>query len=452
MPGSAVLQQETRERLRTLIRAIEARPLPPATAVARAPIEDASLLDGGPPAGSWDGAIRRQVASGWLTYREEHFDLDTHEVGRQPLAALRHAGAASLGLLSPSGEAAEARLEELLFLDIETTGLGGAGAMVFLVAVAHVEGTTLRMRQYLAESPAEEGPLLDALLGDVHEAIADPVLVTYNGRAFDAPMLDGRATLHRRRAGFESLRHIDMLPPARQLYRGWLPSCRLVEVESRVMGVTRPSADVDGAEVPAWYFRFLRSGDMRFVAPIASHNLLDVLSLAGFLGRVAAFLEDVAQPEAHEALGLGRLLGRHAPLRAMRAYQGAIADLADGDDDYDGYEGGRPARVEALWRLSLLHKRHGLIEDAAGCWRELTRQHGPWSLRAHEELAKFLEHRARDLPGATTVVEGALAHLDACEDVAVGAPGGLGADRWRQAFHHRLDRLTSRAASTPLRT
>ncbi|MSP22325.1 MAG: hypothetical protein EXR66_04815 [Dehalococcoidia bacterium] len=146
-------------------------------------------------------------------------------------------------------------------------------------------GATLRMRQYLAESPAEEGLLLDALLSDIRESIADPVLVTYNGRAFDAPMLDGRATLHRRRAGFASRRHIDMLPPARHLYKGWLPSCRLAEVEAHILGVTRPSADVDGAEVPAWYFRFLRSGDMRFVEPIASHNLLDVLSLAALLGR-----------------------------------------------------------------------------------------------------------------------------------------------------------------------
>ena len=370
------------------------------------------------------------MASGWLTYREEGFDLDTHAVGNQALTALRHADGDILGFLSRDAEAADAALEDLLFLDIETTGLGGAGAIVFLVGVAHLEGSTLRMRQYLAESPREEGPLLDALLGDVRAAMPDPVLVTYNGRAFDAPMLDGRATLHRRRAGFESLRHIDMLPPARQLYRGWLPSCRLAEVESRVLGLTRPSADVDGAEVPAWYFRFLRSGDMGFVKPIASHNLLDVLSVAALLGRVASFLQGAERPQAHEALGMGRLLGQRAPDRAMRAYEEALADL-----------GQAPARLEVLWRLSLLHKRHGAPEVAARCWSELASQHGPWSLRAHEELAKFLEHRVRDLPGAATVVQGALTRLDA------GAAHVSTGDRWRRALHHRLDRLTSRMRS-----
>lgn len=428
-----LLQSETRERLRALIREIEARPTP-----ARPTIE---VLTRASTAHPWPGAVRRETASGWLTYREEHFDLDGHAVGSQALSALRHAKGQGLGLLSNDAGLEDAALEDLLFLDIETTGLGGAGAMVFLVGVAHVEGATLRMRQYLAESPAEEGPLLDALLGDMRAALPDPVLVTYNGRAFDAPMLDGRATLHRRRAGFESLRHIDMLPPARQLYRGWLPSCRLAEVESRVLGVTRPSADVDGAEVPAWYFRFLRSGDMRFVQPIASHNLLDVLSLAALLGRVAAFLEDVERPVGHEALGLGRLLGRRAPARATQAYEDALADLED-----------EPARLEALWRLSILHKRHGPVEDAARCWRELADQPGPWSLRAHEELAKFLEHRARDLVGATAVVEGALARLEGIGGIAVGAsPQVSGGERWRQAFRHRLDRLTSRVASKPSR-
>lgn len=426
-----LLQSETRERLRALIRDIESRP-----STARPPRAVLRPSTHHP----WEGAERRETTSGWLTYREERFDLDRHAVGSQPLAALRYAGSEALALLSGGAEAEHATLEDLLFLDIETTGLGGAGAMVFLVAIAHVEGSSLRMRQYLAESPAEEGPLLDALLADVRAALADPVLVTYNGRAFDAPMLDGRATLHRRRAGFESLRHIDMLPPARHLYRGWLASCRLAEVESRILGVTRPSADVDGAEVPAWYFRFLRSGDMRFVVPIASHNLLDVLSLAALLGRVVAFLEGAERATAHEALGLGRLLGRRAPERAIRAYGDAVADLVAG-----------PARLEALWRLSLLHKRHGAIEDAARCWRELAAQSGPWSLRAHEELAKFLEHRARDLHEATAVVEGALARLDALDGLDPGMLVMSGGARWREHFRHRLDRLTSRVASRPSR-
>ncbi len=313
----------------------------------------------------------------------------------------------------------------LLFLDIETTGLGGAGAMVFLVAIGHVEDGVLRMRQYLAESPAEEGALLEALVEDVHASIPSPILVTYNGRTFDAPMLDARATMHRRRFGFDSLPHVDVLPPARTLYRGWLPSCRLLDVESRVLGVTRPSADVDGAEVPAWYFRYLRSGDMRFVEPIASHNLLDVLSLAALTGRIAALVRGAEHPRGTEALGVARLLASRAPDRAIAL----LEDAAPGD---------APRRADLVWLLASLLKRQGRHEHAVPLWQELADQPGPWSVRALEELAKFCEHRSRDLQLAVDHVDQALTRI-----ATVSSP--FEADgRAAAAFRHRRERLTLR--------
>lgn len=417
---------DVRQRLRELIREIESRP----TSVVRprevnVPVPEPHTV--GPPVAPLAGATRRDTESGRMTYREQSFAIDEYVVGSQPLASLRHIGSDELRVLSSDlehdGTDTEA-LGRLLFLDIETTGLGGAGAMVFLVAMAHLDGKALRMRQYLAESPAEEGALLDALLEDISASIADPILVTYNGRSFDAPMLDGRATLHRRRAGFESLPHLDALGPARALYRGWLPSCRLAEVEARVLGVTRPSADVDGAEVPAWYFRFLRSGDMRYVEPIASHNLLDVLSLAALTGRLASLLRGGEEPRGGEGLGLGRLLARRDPERAIAALQRAAeAPTTAGD------------RREVLWLLGRLHKRQGAHEQSVPLWHELAHGPGSWSLRAHEELAKFYEHRARDLPQAAVLVERAL-------DGLTGR--GTADERSRQAFRHRLQRLTSR--------
>ncbi|MCC6236105.1 MAG: ribonuclease H-like domain-containing protein, partial [Dehalococcoidia bacterium] len=195
-----------RERLQQLIREIESRPAPrpsprPAARPARIEVSDGdtdAALDWMPT--PLAGTERRMTASGTCTYREQSFALAEHVVGSQPLASLYAAGAEELSLLT-ADLAEEARasdvLSRLLFLDIETTGLGGAGAMVFLVAIGHVEEGTLRMRQYLAESPAEEAALLEALVEDVHASIPRPILVTYNGRTFDAPMLDARATMHR---------------------------------------------------------------------------------------------------------------------------------------------------------------------------------------------------------------------------------------------------------------
>jgi uncharacterized protein YprB with RNaseH-like and TPR domain len=408
-----VLRAETRERLRALISDIESRPAP-------TPRIAAPPTEGLPPL---EGIARRSTPNGVCSYREVRYLLDEHVVGRQPLASIRRADALALGTLAPDIDLTGASLEDLLFLDIETTGLGGAGAIAFLVATGRVEGATFVLRQYLAHSPAEEGALLDALLEDARLE-EDPILVTYNGRAFDAPFIDGRATMHRRRAGFDSLAHVDILVPARAFYRGWLPSCRLATIESEILGLTRPSADVDGAEVPAWYFRYLRTGDMRFVQPIASHNLIDVVALAALTGRLAELVSG-PPPCGAEALGLARLRGLDSA-RVTTALHAARATLPDG-----------PLRGEASWLLAQRLKRGGARDQALDLWRELVEHPGPWRLAAFEEMAKHLEHRARDVRAAHEAVVCALAVLGRL-------PSTESTERQIRAFRYRLARLTSK--------
>src|SRR5690606_26752386 len=153
-------------------------------------------------------AERRETSNGPCWVIEVVYPLD-HEVGRQPLHEVAHVSPETYALLAPNEGAEEAALSDLLFIDIESTGLGGAGAMAFLVATGRLEVRegvqAFVLRQYLATSPPEEGGVLAALLEDADVAGVDPVLVSYNGRAFDAPMLDGRATMHRLRAGFDAL-------------------------------------------------------------------------------------------------------------------------------------------------------------------------------------------------------------------------------------------------------
>lgn len=413
-----MLRSETRERLRALIREIESRPAP--VPLPARPIVPQASREDAPPL---EGATRRATSAGACTYREVRYPLDEYMVGRQPLASIRRAAAPALATLAPDVDVPRASPEDLLFLDIETTGLGGAGAMAFLVATGRVEGATFVLRQYLAHSPAEEGALLDALLEDAR-LDQDPILVTYNGRAFDTPFIDGRATMHRRRAGFDSLAHIDVLLPARAFYRGWLQSCRLATIESEILGLTRPSADVDGAEVPAWYFRYLRTGDMRFVQPIASHNLLDVVALAALTGRLAELVSG-PPPCGAEALGLARLRGLD-DARATSALCVARASLPDG-----------VLRDEASWLLALRLKRAGEHAAALPLWSELAGRASPWRLAALEELAKHLEHRERDLPAAHEAVLRALAVLEPLPPTESNA-------RVRRAFRYRLARLTSK--------
>ena len=412
----------TRERLRALIRAIEARPPQPAAPPSFVPrVGDASEVyphedqrheprRGTPIAlESLPGARLRVTASGTCVVREV----------RRPLAApaglvatgeafdlgdLPHMMGAPLVRLAPDAELEDAAVEDLLFLDIETTGLGGAGAMAFLVATGRVEGDEFVLRQYIAPSPPAEASLLEALIEDTGIRDGDPVLVTYNGRMFDAPILDGRATMHRQRGGFEAVRHLDLLLPARVAYRGLLPSCRLIEMEYALLGMTRPPSEASGAEAPGWYFRFLRTGDARMLIPIVEHNERDVVALAALTARFATLAESHdgnAPARGVHALAAGRLLAKRGEHEGARAHlERAVATLAHPRD--------AAGQVDALMRLAALHKAAGRRDLAAPLWHEVIERPGAPARRAYQELAIYYERHARDLDAALRVVDQAI--------------------------------------------
>lgn len=388
MTTAAVDHRVTRDELRRLIEAIERRPAPPAVRrVERLPIEAALR-------GDWqrteDGALRR----------EEVLPLD-HVHGTQVLADLRSSSPEALALLGGDPELAQRSVSDLLFLDIETTGLGGSGAMVFLVTTGQLIADGFRIRQYLAPSPAEEGSLLTELAADsgVHET--RPVLATYNGRVFDAPMLDQRATMHRMRGGYEALTQLDVLSPMRHGFRATLPSCRLSAVEYDLLKVTRPPDEVGGGDIPGWYFRFVRGGDHRYLEPLITHNAIDVISLAALTARLAAVLDGAVSASGIEHLAAGRLWLRAGESDRAERHLNAALDVLD-----DGW-----ASQQALLVLATLHKRAGQRELAAPLWERAAEQPQGPVYPALLELAKYHEHAARDYAAALAVVERAIASV-----------------------------------------
>lgn len=437
MPAaSAVPRHEspaTLERLRRMIRRMEGAASRAAPSLDQPVERPRSLLELLPD------IVLRETANGPCTYREVRYPLDS-SIGEQPLAELVSARAEALAALAPDEDLVEVSNEELLFLDIETTGLGGAGAIAFAVATARIEGDAFVLRQYLALSPPEEAGLIDALIEDCRFD-EDPVLVTYNGRTFDAPVLDGRATMHRRRAGFESLRHLDLLYPVRRMYRGLVDSCRLSVIESTILGVQRhemlDAEDVHGSDVPGWYFRWLRTGDPRWLAPIASHNEIDVVSLGGLLGRLAALHAEAREAHGVDALGLGRLHVANADPRGERFLRRAVEELPDS-----------LARHEALMRLAAVHKSAGRRDRAAPLWSEAADagescERAAATLDPLVELAKYHEHELHDFRAALPLVERALRVVEArLEPHDVGQ-----AERWQGALEYRLERLVRRMSA-----
>ncbi|MBF6600824.1 MAG: ribonuclease H-like domain-containing protein [Dehalococcoidia bacterium] len=278
------------------------------------------------------------------------------------------------------------------FFDIETTGLGGGtGTYVFLAGLGTFEDDGFRLRQYFLADVAGERAMLALLADDLSRCDA---LVTYNGRAFDVPIVETRLTLSRLRSPCASLAHFDLLQPMRRLYRHRLPSCRLVDAERRLLGIERFD-DTPGSLMPAIYFAYVRAGQTAPLRGVFQHNADDVLSLVGLLARLTALFSST-EPPPDDAAALARWWEREgAPERARALYRRALPWLEGGDD-----------WTWAAHRQARLSRRAGDHDEAAALWRAL------WArgdAAAGLALAKHLEHRAREYAGAAEITRALLA-------------------------------------------
>ena len=229
------------------------------------------------------GWLRRDGLSCFVVERRR--DPDTAH-GREPLKAIaaRLNEASSEAPLIMGG--AQAR-PPFLFFDLETTGLsGGAGTYAFLVGCGGFddEGAFVT-RQFVLLRYSDERALLQIVGVELARAGA---LVSFNGKSFDAPLIETRYLFHRLEWMGSRLSHLDVLHPAR---RFWGDSgtgesgCSLLALERLVLGVSR-TGDVPGSEIPARYFQFVRTGDARPLVGVLEHNRLDLLSLAGLTARL----------------------------------------------------------------------------------------------------------------------------------------------------------------------
>jgi uncharacterized protein YprB with RNaseH-like and TPR domain len=318
---------------------------------------------------------------------------------------------------------ADMPLSALAFLDTETSGLsGGTGTYAFLVGAARFIDGKFVLKQFFMREPAEEAALLEGLADFLAPARA---LVTFNGKAFDAPILVTRYLMNRMPVPFKGYSHIDLLPLARRLWRDRLESRALKFLEEHVLGMRRTSEEVPGYEIPWLYTDYLRTRDARPLAGVFYHNAMDVVAMAALLthmneiitnpyeGRVAHGLDFIALGKLFEDLGLAE--------EAARLFERGL--------QHEITESNFKA---ALMRLSILQKRRGDFEEALRLWKQAAEA---GHIYAHIEIAKYYEHKRRDVKSALAWTRTALEHLHQATMPEYERK------HWLEEISHRLARL-----------
>lgn len=296
------------------------------------------------------------------------------------------------------GQLAHVDPRRIAFLDTETTGLaGGSGTYAFLIGVGALDEDGFTLRHFFMRDYSEEPSQLSALSTYLREF---DVLVTYNGRAYDQPLLETRYRMSRMAPPFARMTHFDLLYGARRLYRLAFASCRLVELESQILGVERLD-DVPGSLIPSLYFDFLRTRSADRMAGIFEHNAFDILTLACLTGIIPRAFHAPLEVPLHrgpEMVGLARWL--RAAGRAEEAVVLLRRALATGLPDM--------LMWRTLWDCALLEKKQGNEPGAVSLFTELTTARNPHQADALTELAKYYEHTERNYAVALDLTEAAL--------------------------------------------
>ena len=312
--------------------------------------------------------------------------------------------------------------DRIIFLDTETTGIqGGAGMCPFLIGVGFFRGDDFHVVQYFIRDFDEEPSMLLALGQMLKEF---DLIVTYNGKTFDLPLVDNRFILSRMEKPFGHMSHFDLLFTARRLWRNGHGSCRLTALEHKLLQFIR-GPDIHGSMIPRAYFDYLNHFDATPLRSVFSHNVYDILSLAGLT--IHACDRVVTEPapldDALDVYSLGKIFDRvrNRP-KSIECYELALRSALP-----------TPLRVRALERLSILYRRVGEHGRSLETCKRLM-NHPAFSLIGYEGAAIHYSRHAHDTVSALRVVAEALGRTEGIAPLA----------RRRARLEVRMRRLESK--------
>ena len=336
-------------------------------------------------------------------------------------------------LLFPGGTQSTADPRNWIFLDTETTGLaGGTGTYAFLVGIAWWDGEGLAVEQYFMPDHSQEASMLVDLAGRL---AGRPVLVTYNGKSFDCPLLETRFRMTRLGNMPSPEAHLDLLHPARTIWKTRLRSVALAEIERHILTLDR-GPDIPAETIPGRYFAFLRGGPPEPLVEVFDHNAKDLHGMAVLALHIVQMLEEIASADgdSDQLYGMSRLLRiRGEQELALEFGERALAKGLSGT-----------AALSARHELALLSRRRRDYQGASRHWGQLLGD-SRVGMEAYEQLAIFYEHHSCDLEMAARFTREALVRLQ--DDYQSGRIPPHQYRRLHAGFQHRLARLLRKSNS-----
>jgi len=289
--------------------------------------------------------------------------------------------------------------DDLLILDLETTGLTrGGGMLAFLIGIGYYENDNFIVEQYFLPEPEAEVNAFELLLPHLERR---SVLVTFNGKTFDLPILESRFLHNQLWIDLRSKPHLDLLLLARRLWKKKVPSCALETLEYYILGQIRDKElDIESEIIPQTYFQFLITGEPELLKRIFLHNQTDVLHTAALLALISAQI-DYPLPQERDDI-----IDYHAVAKLYRS-QGYLEEgknilLALTEEKY--------LTAELVYDLGLIFKQEKNWREAERFFRRGTELlHLPSML----ELGKLLESKNKDYEGALLLAEALLQRLEA---------------------------------------
>ncbi|MBD3404313.1 hypothetical protein GF420_15595 [candidate division GN15 bacterium] len=279
-----------------------------------------------------------------------------------------------------------APVPSLLCFDTETTGLGGSGAVAFLIGFGSLTDNGFEVRQYVLPDYSDETAMLEDVLA---ECTDDRTLVSYNGAAFDVPVVRDRMIINRVSRHFEPAGHIDLLHPTRRLFRRRLRDCTLTNIERELFAFYRDD-DIPGYLIPSVYFEWLGEESLEAMEQVLEHNRLDILTLYFLSLHINTVFasEGASLDRADDIHSLSRVFGRRRQHEQVIRLYRSITETSE------------KLAGDALLYHSLMLKRSGQMEEAVELWESLLETDSREAYTAAIELAKYCEHRLKDCPRA----------------------------------------------------